>query len=644
MKLRIFLLCTLLPVSIKLFGQSNYLFKIIENGKIGYINQKGIIKIPAKFNNGNDFSEGLAAVRLNGRYGFIDSTGSFVIPPKYDWATSFSSGITCAYLNKNPHFFDKNGNVLLGEALISVQIIDNQNVVVLTKSNHCGLYNSKLNKLLIDTVYEAFRMYKHGIKIVTIKDKSIDKENQKYQCAVIDSLGNFIVDFGKYDVINHFVEGFARVEKNTDGYKTEGVIDSKGNLLFQKNKEDDCYIKKDFYNGLAVISLNKDWKFKNKGAFSSYSNRYEGYINLKGEIVLNDTNYNKLKNFSSNRTFIHEKSGEIKMVNTRFQTVGDEVFDDIQDDGFKNGLAIVNKNDNWGIIDTNGKFVVEPKFESIHKVGVMDGYFFFSQDFGLDKLYGVSTLNGKTLILPIIQEFDQSGFVNGILKAIIDNRLTYIDKLGNVIWQEKKAANITLMPLNIDCMNRGYFYAYSRPDNKYKSGFEGGFGESRNLPKIITSENFPKKRLSVTVDLITKDTFQNKFIGYKVFVANKSKTNIAFNAQDSRLKMKVQALDENGIWRDIEYLPNSWCGNSYHTLTLNKDNYWTFTTPKYGGEIKTRLRIELRYIDPNDKSEKRRDQKEITIYSNEYEGGINPAQFWNKTQYISSGLMDPYND
>jgi hypothetical protein len=102
--------------------------------------------------------------------------------------------------------------------------------------------------------------------------------------------------------------------------------------------------------------------------------------------------------------------------------------------------------------------------------------------------------------------------------------------------------------------------------------------------------------------------------------------------------------NEKGIWKDIEYLPSSWCGNSYHTLTLEKMNYWAFTTPKYEGEIKTKLRIELKYLDPKEKSGKRRNRKEMTIYSNEFEGSINPGQFWNKQPYYPNGIMDPYYD
>jgi hypothetical protein len=91
-------------------------------------------------------------------------------------------------------------------------------------------------------------------------------------------------------------------------------------------------------------------------------------------------------------------------------------------------------------------------------------------------------------------------------------------------------------------------------------------------------------------------------------------------------------------------LPGSYCGNSYHTLTLEPNYYWKFVTPVYDGDVKTKLRIQLTYIDPADKSPYSRNRKEITLYSNEYDGSINPAQFWREQGYSAQGIMDPYND
>ena len=126
--------------------------------------------------------------------------------------------------------------------------------------------------------------------------------------------------------------------------------------------------------------------------------------------------------------------------------------------------------------------------------------------------------------------------------------------------------------------------------------------------------------------------------GMKLYVSNTSKDTAYFLAQDSRMDLVIQALDKEGKWRPIEYLPSSWCGNSYHTLYLPPAHFWEFNIPVYEGEFETKLRAELLYISDQEKYEL------DAIYSNEFEGSVNPGQFWRKAAYYPSGLMDPYND
>lgn len=65
----------------------------------GYIDEKGKIAIPLKFEWANDFSEGLAVVKIwdetsvfYWRFGYIDKSGHIVIPPIYDYAEEFRNG------------------------------------------------------------------------------------------------------------------------------------------------------------------------------------------------------------------------------------------------------------------------------------------------------------------------------------------------------------------------------------------------------------------------------------------------------------------------------------------------------------------------------------------------------------------------
>jgi hypothetical protein len=48
------------------------------NSKCGFINNRGQLLIPCKFDDALSFSEGLAAVTINGKEHLIDKTGNIV--------------------------------------------------------------------------------------------------------------------------------------------------------------------------------------------------------------------------------------------------------------------------------------------------------------------------------------------------------------------------------------------------------------------------------------------------------------------------------------------------------------------------------------------------------------------------------------
>ena len=67
----------------------------ISTSKITETTGKFIIN--PQFDYADDFSEGLAAVRVGdrntGKWGYIDKKGKFVINPRFDWAFPFSEGL-----------------------------------------------------------------------------------------------------------------------------------------------------------------------------------------------------------------------------------------------------------------------------------------------------------------------------------------------------------------------------------------------------------------------------------------------------------------------------------------------------------------------------------------------------------------------
>jgi len=642
-------------------GQTNdrHLFRILENGKTGFIDQSGQVVIEPVFLSAEEFTEGLAPARINGTYGYIDETGNFIIQPQFDHVTPFNEGLAIAFTDGQPFYINKQGQKPFEIDFPAFEQFYNGRAKVQTATKKLGFID-RHGKLLIDTAFKRVNSFIDGFAVVqginhrpfTNREKGIE---QNLEIGVIDTLGEFVIPYGKCEEIQDFENGYFRVEipaeswDTIDGYSTQtAFLDKNGKLVLAKAHENGCWIDGNIHCGLARMNLYKYWILEKKGNLYTSGNNYEGFIDLSGEIVINDTSFEYVNDFSNNRAFVRVRdSRDYVIIDRQGEVISKDTFPRIIGEGFKDGVAFVEKDGLYGMIDTNSTFLIEPQFEGIDELGIIGDHFFFfdwnqEENGNSERVYGIAKKDGSILLEPTMQDFSRYGFQNGLLNCYINNKLTYIDGEGKIVWQASENRLGKLLNMNIDFMNRGYFYAYSLPNTKEEGG---GWGKSKNIPMAIPKKNnFPPNALSVMVHPEIKDTIFKSYNGITVYIANTSLDTIDFSAQDSRLYMKVQALNSKGEWKDIEYLPSSWCGNSYHTLALAPNHFWTFLTPVYAGDSKTKLRVALNYIDPTDKSEKDRGKKDITLYSNEYEGSINPGQFWKKEDYHPTGLMDPYYD
>lgn len=76
---------------------------IVRDGKYGFVDHAGDLKIAPTFDEARWFSEGLAAVRIGARWGFVDSSGCLRVPAVYDetWL-GFHEGL--AAVGKGKHW------------------------------------------------------------------------------------------------------------------------------------------------------------------------------------------------------------------------------------------------------------------------------------------------------------------------------------------------------------------------------------------------------------------------------------------------------------------------------------------------------------------------------------------------------------
>lgn len=601
---------------------AQHLFPIYDGGKFGFIDYNGNVIIPPAFNNVGQFHEGLAPAREAGLYGYINRKGDWVITTQYEYAETFSNCIAVIYKNGKPLYIDNNNNIISESEFKDLRPFKNGFAIVTSPKQHEGLIN-KTGKLVLDTIYNQISFLSRGYfaayqwKYV----KAQERNTRQLKSVLVDSLGSVFYSTPPNERLIDFTKQFVLILAQTDAGKLIlKRISYAGLTLSEHNLPSDIGISGMLSNGLMLVSLNKS---------------HCGFMDINGNIQIDNPDFRRARDFYCNRSFVQiTEAGPHRMINTRGEFVGSSTYDKVGD--FVNNRCVVrlSKREHLhAIIDTNGNVI--KSFTANFTQPLDDSHFSFYVHQGNNNSTGVMDYNGNIIIHPARMELDPDGFNHGMLRTYIDQKLTYIDTTGNITWQESVSS--VVRALDIDYMKRSYFVAYSSPIPTYST--------TRNYAtRIEKNSNFTNQGLSVKVSQPPVDTFGTAISGFHVDVVNSSNDTFYFNSSDHCLSMLVQAENKEGEWTNIEYLPTSWCGNSYNTLHLKPGELWQFTTPCYKGSLNTKLRIALEYVNPEDVTKSRFNRRIITLYSNEYDGSVNPAQFWRKQEYTPNGLMDPYND
>jgi hypothetical protein len=230
-----------------------------------YIDKKGKTIIDGKFNDANDFYEGLACIcntaeqtgyfynKSTGEkqsdtydfyYSFIDTTGKVIIKPEYKKAGNFSEGL--AWVETNDHKFG---------------------------------YIDKTGKMIIESQrYFEVGNFSEGLAWVKLTDG-------KY--AYIDKTGKIKLEPQEYFIVGNFSEGLAWIETNDNKY---GYIDKTGKMIIEPKKYYSFEMNGvgDFHEGLA-------WVRKYEHGF--------GYIDKTGKMII-DVQFQDAKDFSEGRALV----------------------------------------------------------------------------------------------------------------------------------------------------------------------------------------------------------------------------------------------------------------------------------------------------------------------------------------------------
>ena len=199
--------------------------------------------------------------------------------------------------------------------------------------------------------------------------------------------------------MSSFSEGLAAVQK--DGKC--GYIDKNGNEIIPLTYSR-CL---DFDDGKAIV-------------FNGM--RKAGVINKTGEVIISPS-INGLVGFSNKRGLIRDGSWNYYYI-TEEARFYDGYYDYAQ--SFEHGIAIVQKNGKWGIINHNGMPVITSKYDKIEPF--QNGY----AKVRINGFSGLTNLKGELIVLP---EYELISYVGeGLFRVEQGDKVGYFDSMGEWIW------------------------------------------------------------------------------------------------------------------------------------------------------------------------------------------------------------------
>lgn len=349
---------------------------------------------------------------INGKYGFIDRHGEIVIEPKYDWVEEFSDGLARVtivsdrlgpFQDAKVFYIDAEGETALeasgpfdgvelpagvdpktvewifddfsdGLARVEVRYVNQRADAVVTRVG----YIDKSGKVSIEISYLDCERFSEGLGTVKLSEAG------RELWGALDVQGNWMIKPQLSNRLTYLNEGRLRCRKEINGSFKSGFIDRQGVVRVPFSFE----LAEDFSDGLAAVC----------------NDRAQNYVDLDGEILLKEW-VERGSNFDSgvayivrdNRLELIDKTGSVLL----------RLIDDcsgISVDEFSEGLAL---------LATGGNLCDTP---------------------GLFKFHGFLNACGEIVIPDSFKH--AHAFKNGLAKVVTqDGQEGYINRNGDFVWK-----------------------------------------------------------------------------------------------------------------------------------------------------------------------------------------------------------------
>lgn len=186
----------------EVFRESEGLRGMRKNGRYGFVDKDGKLRIANRYDSIGEFHEGLAPVKLIGKWGFVNVSDRVAINPNYDTPSVFFNGTAIVSRNKKFGVIDLMGNTILP---LRYDMVSRQtDSYLLSNSNLKGIADLKGN-VTIEPRFDSIVSATTNLLIVCRDGK----------CGVITNLGLNVVPMIYDNVIFDSARNFFIAEKKS---------------------------------------------------------------------------------------------------------------------------------------------------------------------------------------------------------------------------------------------------------------------------------------------------------------------------------------------------------------------------------------------------------------------------------------------
>lgn len=375
---------------LRMIGDGFIKYRDYSNHKFGLMNIHGEVIVEPTYDVIYECYNGYCDVRLDEKKGVIDYKGKVIFEPR-DWSVDCDQVPCIVDIDGLNGYINLNGEIIIEPQFLRAEHFDSNGYAEVTIDGE----NGKINTALINKKGEIVYL--------------------------LDDFGDFtLVGKNKYSVEKGTIRQYAKII-SLDGER-DMVVAIESNF-FESDEAKEKYALSPFYY------LDRPSKY----FFHNHDHHNHGYLDHEGNVVIapqdgfhwaHEFTYEsdlapvgiQLK-YGQNYGYI-DKTGQW-VIEPQFESASD----------FRDGMAVVKKNDQYGVINEKGEVIIDFQFDYLGSF--VEGMAAFKVDTEQGQKYGFINTNGEKIIEA---KYDRvSNFHDGLAWVDIAGKFGYVDQHGNEV-------------------------------------------------------------------------------------------------------------------------------------------------------------------------------------------------------------------